>query len=95
MKFSAATVAALASTVLAMPAPEKRQAGCAEPVTLSGNPFVDRKLHPNYHYQGEVTEAINAMSDAELKAKAEKLRDVGTFLWLYEPLFLVPHSPVS
>lgn len=81
MKFSAATVAALASTVLAMPG-TKRQAGCPDPVVLEGNPFADRKLHPNYHYQGEVTTAIEAIKDEALKGKAEKLRDIGTFLWL-------------
>jgi len=81
--FTYATVAALASTALAAPAAEKRQAsGCASAVTLTGNAFASKTLHPNSFYRAEVEAAAAQISDATLQAQAKKVGDVGTFLWL-------------
>jgi len=52
------------------------------PVKLSGNPFTGRKLKANSHYGDYVRAAADAIDDPDLKAKALKVADVGSFLWL-------------
>ncbi|KAF2790181.1 glycoside hydrolase family 6 protein [Melanomma pulvis-pyrius CBS 109.77] len=57
-------------------------AACATPVTLSGNPFASRTIYANKEYSKEVVAAASAISDSSLAAKALKVADVGTFLWI-------------
>lgn len=57
-------------------------AACATPVTLSGNPFASRSIYANKEYSKEVVAAASAISDSSLAAKALKVADVGTFLWI-------------
>jgi len=87
----AAVLATAATSVLAAPSPvegpitaraQAAKAACATPVTLSGNPFASRKIYANKFYSSEVMSAASAMTDPDLAAKATKVADVGTFLWI-------------
>jgi len=51
-------------------------------VSLSGNPFSERTLKAHSRYGDLVRAAADAIDDPNLKAKALKVADVGTFLWL-------------
>ena len=51
-------------------------------VSLSGNPFSERTLKAHSRYGNQVRAAADAIDDPNLKAKALKVADVGTFLWL-------------
>lgn len=85
MKLTVASVLALlASSAIAAPSRIKRRA-CSSPVNLNGreNPFLNRKLHANSFYREEVEAAAAQISDPTLKAKALKVADIGTFLWMY------------
>ncbi|KAF2446595.1 glycoside hydrolase family 6 protein [Karstenula rhodostoma CBS 690.94] len=57
-------------------------AACATPVTLSGNPFASRSIYANKEYSKEVVAAAASMTDSALAAKASKVAEVGTFLWI-------------
>ncbi|KAK3202156.1 hypothetical protein GRF29_161g381503 [Pseudopithomyces chartarum] len=57
-------------------------AACATPVTLSGNPFASRSIYANKEYSKEVIAAAASMTDSALAAKASKVAQVGTFLWI-------------
>ncbi len=84
MKVSAITALALSAS-LASATPSSRltrRAPCTSNVTLTGNPFTSRKLHANGYYRKEVEAAAASISDASLKAKALKIADVGTFIWM-------------
>ncbi|KAI1159255.1 1, 4-beta cellobiohydrolase [Nemania serpens] len=77
----------LAAGALAAPsenAPRKSAAACTTAVKLDAatNVWTKYKLHPNSFFRSEVNAAVENMSDASLKAKAAKLADVGSFLWL-------------
>ena len=52
------------------------------PVTLSGNPFASRSIYANKEYSKEVIAAAASMTDSALAAKASKVAQVGTFLWM-------------
>jgi cellulose 1,4-beta-cellobiosidase len=91
MKLSqSAALAALTATALAAPspttpqAPRQASAGCSSAVTLDASTNVWKKytLHPNSYYRKEVEAAVAQISDPDLAAKAKKVADVGTFLWL-------------
>ncbi|KIY65197.1 glycoside hydrolase family 6 protein [Cylindrobasidium torrendii FP15055 ss-10] len=71
------------TAVLAAPSVNKR-AACSSAVTIaqSENPFSGRTLHANAKYREEVETAVAAITDSSLKAKAAKVADVGSFLWL-------------
>ena len=81
---TAVTGALAAPAPVVTPAPEPRaaNAACASAVTLSGNPFASRKIYANKEYSKEVISAASAISDSSLAAKAKKVADVGTFLWM-------------
>lgn len=91
MKFTAATLAALASTAIAAPSqtikeqPRAAAAACSANVSLDAktNVFSKYTLHPNSFYRAEIQAAAAAISDSTLKAKALKVADIGSFLWLY------------
>lgn len=55
---------------------------CATAVTLSGNPFASRSIYANKEYSKEVIAAAASMTDSALAAKATKVAQVGTFLWM-------------
>jgi len=86
----AAVLASAASGVLAAPSPVEAgpitaraaQAACATPVTLAGNPFSGRSIYANKFYSSEVSVAAASMTDTALAAKATKVGDVGTFMWI-------------
>ncbi|KAK3402024.1 exoglucanase 3 precursor [Sordaria brevicollis] len=91
MKFSNSAALAFAATALAAPStptsqekPRAAQAGCSSAVTLdaSTNVFKKYTLHANKFYRTEVEAAVQAISDSSLAAKAAKVADVGSFLWL-------------
>jgi cellulose 1,4-beta-cellobiosidase len=90
MKFTVAALAALAATAAAAPSaihqerPRQAASACSSAVKLDAktNVFKKYKLHPNSFYRKEVEEAAAAMSDASMKAKALKVADIGTFLWM-------------
>ncbi|KAI2778376.1 1, 4-beta cellobiohydrolase [Daldinia loculata] len=90
MKVTTASVAALAAGAIAAPSnttprsASKAAAACSSAVTLdaSTNVFKKYKLHANTFYREEVKKAVEQMTDASLKSSAEKVADVGSFLWL-------------
>ncbi|GKT51385.1 1,4-beta-D-glucan cellobiohydrolase CEL6C [Colletotrichum spaethianum] len=90
MKFTAATLAALASTAIAAPSttfkeqPRQAASACSTNVSLDAktNVFSKYTLHDNSFYRKEVQAAAANISDGSLKAKALKVADVGTFLWV-------------
>lgn len=71
----------LLSIVLASPL-QRRQAGCASPVALTGNPFASRSLHGTKDHSDQVLAAAASIADASLSAKATKVASIRTFLWL-------------
>ena len=84
MKVTTATVvAALAAGALAAP-PRSKRAACTSAVKLDAktNVWKNYKLHANTFYRDEVNLAAEAISDSSLKAKALKVADVGSFLWM-------------
>jgi cellulose 1,4-beta-cellobiosidase len=91
MKFLfSAVLASAISGAFAAPTPSEegpitaRQASgaCATPVTLSGNPFASRSIYANKFYSSEVNAAVASMTDSALKAKATKVANIGTYLWM-------------
>ncbi|RYP18098.1 hypothetical protein DL765_004110 [Monosporascus sp. GIB2] len=85
MKFSNAAVAAFAASAMAAPnKPRQSSQACSSPVRLdaSTNVFQQYTLHANNFYRAEVEAAAAQISDATLKAKALRVADVGSFLWL-------------
>jgi len=70
------------ASVLAAPRPTKTKRACGSAVTLTGNPFSGRTLYANARYADEVKAAAANMSDSSLSAKALKVAEVGSFLWL-------------
>ncbi|KAL0577798.1 1,4-beta-D-glucan cellobiohydrolase cel6c [Marasmius crinis-equi] len=70
---------AFVATAVATPQP---RAACTSAVTLSGNPFTGRTLKANAKYAAEVNAAAAKITDSTLKAKAQKVASVGSFLWL-------------
>jgi len=90
MKLTQSAALAFAATAIAAPSPTTPQepraasSGCASAVTLdaSTNVFKKYTLHPNSFYRSEVEAAAKAITDSSLAAKAAKVADVGTFLWL-------------
>jgi hypothetical protein len=86
----AAVLASAVSGVLAAPSPVEAgpitaraaHAACATPVTLAGNPFSGRSIYANKFYSSEVSVAAASMTDSALAAKATKVGDVGTFMWM-------------
>ncbi|KAI0151265.1 exoglucanase 3 precursor [Pestalotiopsis sp. NC0098] len=89
MKVTSA-VAAFAAGAMAAPSTtssEKKvasRAACSSAVTLdaSTNVWKNYKLHANTYYRDEVNKAVDAITDASLKASAAKVADVGSFLWI-------------
>lgn len=89
MKVTSA-VAAFAAGAMAAPSTtgsEKKvasRAACSSAVTLdaSTNVWKNYKLHANTYYRDEVNKAVDAITDASLKASAAKVADVGSFLWM-------------
>jgi cellulose 1,4-beta-cellobiosidase len=86
--FSLAVASAITGA-LAYPSPTengpitaRQAAACATPVTLSGNPFASRSIYANKFYSSEVVSAAAQMTDTALAAKALKVANVGTFLWM-------------
>ncbi|USP78604.1 glycoside hydrolase family 6 protein [Curvularia clavata] len=84
-----ATVASAVTGAFALPSPLEKEsiaarqsAPCSSAVTLSGNPFTTRTLYPNKFYSAEVKAAVAKISDSTLAAKAAKIANVGTFLWI-------------
>jgi len=88
MKYSltATALAALATTVMAAPAPSRieARAACSTAVTLKSgtNPFKGQKFWANPYYAAEVDAAVAAISDESLAASAAKVGEVGTFMWI-------------
>jgi hypothetical protein len=91
MKFIfTALLASAITSVSAAPTPTEqgpitaRQAGgaCATAVTLSGNPFAGRSIYANKFYSSEVATAAASITDSALKAKASKVAQIGTYLWM-------------
>jgi len=92
MKYSFG-LAACAALAMAAPSPtvtiEKKdsigkRAVCASAVTLApgSNPFATRTLHANSFYASEVAAAAASLTDTSLKAAAEKVAKIGTFMWI-------------
>ncbi|KAF2866512.1 cellobiohydrolase-like protein II precursor [Massariosphaeria phaeospora] len=84
--FYTALVASAVTGAFAVPSPivEERQAAapCTTAVTLTGNPFTGRKMFANKDYTEKVRLAADQITDASLKAKALKVAEAGTFLWM-------------
>ncbi|KAL0059993.1 hypothetical protein AAF712_013229 [Marasmius tenuissimus] len=73
------SLTAFVAIAVATPAP---RAVCTSPVKLTGNPFTGRTLKANAKYAAEVNAAAARITDSTLKAKAQKVASVGSFLWL-------------
>jgi cellulose 1,4-beta-cellobiosidase len=91
MKYSFGLVALAAFATAAPTVVEKEaakiapRAACTTAVKLTAgsNPFSGKKFYANEYYAGEVAAAVAQMSDASLAAKATKVGQVGSFLWMY------------
>ncbi|KAF5315662.1 hypothetical protein D9611_004824 [Ephemerocybe angulata] len=59
--------------------PSTTWTGPAAPV--SGNPFTGYEIYLSPYYAAEVEDAASKISDASLKAKALKVKDIPTFTW--------------
>ncbi|KAJ0339178.1 hypothetical protein COL922a_004710 [Colletotrichum nupharicola] len=89
MKFTTATLAALASTAIAGPSstrkeqPREAVSACSSAVSLDAktNVFSKYTLHPNNFYRAEIQAAAAGMSGT-LKEQALKVADVGSFVWV-------------
>ncbi|KAI8237740.1 1,4-beta-D-glucan cellobiohydrolase CEL6C [Colletotrichum sp. SAR 10_96] len=89
MKFTTATLAALASTTIAAPSttrkeqPREAVSACSSAVSLDAktNVFSKYTLHPNNFYRAEIQAAAAGMSGT-LKEQALKVADVGSFVWV-------------
>ncbi|KAI0105872.1 glycoside hydrolase family 6 protein [Daldinia grandis] len=57
---------------------------CSIPATLDSgtNVWKNHKLHVDPYYRNEVEKAAGAIEDVELRDKAWRVADVGTFIWL-------------
>ncbi|OTB02964.1 glycoside hydrolase family 6 protein [Hypoxylon sp. CI-4A] len=57
---------------------------CETPAVLDAetNVWKDHTLFANPYYREEVNSAVEAISDAELRTKASKVANVGTFIWI-------------
>ncbi|KAK0615046.1 1, 4-beta cellobiohydrolase [Bombardia bombarda] len=90
MKFSQSAVLAFAASAAAAPSPTHQEspraaaAACSSAVTLDASTNVWKKytLHANTFYRSEIEAALTSMSDDSLAAKAKKVADVGSFLWI-------------
>jgi cellulose 1,4-beta-cellobiosidase len=89
MRLTAATLLALAAQAIAVPSPTHKEkprsvAACSSAVSLDAktNVWKKYKLHANSFYRSEVEAAVEAISDSSLKAKAAKVADIGTFVWV-------------
>ncbi|KAF2003538.1 glycoside hydrolase family 6 protein [Amniculicola lignicola CBS 123094] len=78
MKHFFAAVLVLSITIPASTLPT----GCGEPVSLNAttNVFKTYKLHPNIIYRRKVEAAAAVIEDPQLKAKALKVADIGSFV---------------
>ena len=90
MKYSFGLVA-LAALATAAPTETEKQAAkiapraaCTTAVKLAAgsNPFSGKKFYANEYYAGEVAAAVEQISDPDLAAKAAKVGQVGSFLWM-------------
>ncbi|KAI1371834.1 glycoside hydrolase family 6 protein [Hypoxylon crocopeplum] len=57
---------------------------CSTPAVLDAetNVWETHTLHPNIYYRNEVEQAIEAIKDVELRQRAAKVADIGTFIWM-------------
>ena len=89
MKYSFTTTALaaliLSSTILSSPLRHRfanDTEACVEPVTLSGNAFLEHNLHATSKYRGQVEAAVKNITDQTLAESAAKVADIGTFQWM-------------
>lgn len=80
---------ALTSGVVAVPAPEPTPMPEPDKVLdarmpLATNPFAGKSFYANEFYASEVRSAASviAQTDSALAAKASKVADIGTFMWM-------------
>lgn len=62
---------------------------CELPVVLSENAFATRELYATLHYAAKVAVAVTQIADPTLAARAAQIGDVGTFMWMFVPLFFL------
>lgn len=57
---------------------------CSIPAVLDArtNVWEDHILYPTSDYRNEVEQAVKAIDDAQLREKAAKVANVGTFMWM-------------
>ncbi|KAH8588824.1 1, 4-beta cellobiohydrolase [Bisporella sp. PMI_857] len=55
---------------------------CNSPVSLAGNPFSGRILHPSKWYELEVAKTVASMTNPSMKALAIKVINTGSFIWI-------------
>lgn len=57
---------------------------CLTPAVLDAgtNVWTNRALHPDPYYREKVEKAAGTIKDVELREKASKIADIGTFVWL-------------
>jgi hypothetical protein len=60
---------------------------CTSPVILGDNAFATRQLFANEYYYAKVYDAVAQIEDPVLAARAKMIGDVGTFMWMFVPLF--------
>ena len=58
--------------------------GIAKPVSLnaSTNIWLDYTLHPNSIFRAKVEAAAKHIEDGELRQKALRVAEIGTFIWV-------------
>ena len=76
--FAAVLLLPLAAGLALGPRAEK----CEADVNITGNPFATRTLYPINFYKSKVLAAVASIADPALQAKASRVANVGTFLWL-------------
>ncbi|KAJ2970465.1 hypothetical protein NUW58_g9688 [Xylaria curta] len=60
---------------------------CTVPAILDArvNPWKNHTLHPTSLYRQRVEEAVAAIKDQDLKERASRVANFGTFVWLKSP----------
>ncbi|KAI1357551.1 glycoside hydrolase family 6 protein [Xylaria arbuscula] len=84
MLYTAATSLAIAIALHSIPI---LAAQCTLPAILNPqeNIWKTRTLHPTSLYRAKVEAAVKAIKDEDLKGRASKVADIGTFTWLKSP----------
>ncbi|XXH02924.1 hypothetical protein Hte_009314 [Hypoxylon texense] len=80
----ATVLAGKAQGKVARPLIRDISSACSTPAILDAetNVWKDHTLYPTSYYRNEVEQAVKAIDDVQIREKAAKAADVGTFIWI-------------